>query len=152
MKKLPMDQFLLNTGVGLASFPSASTDCVKAKWTSAMDQYFLELMLDQIRKGNKTDNTFSKQAWKDMLTLFNAKFCSQFGKYVLKRRYRKLFQYYSDMKSLLERKGFSWDGKHHKIVAEAGVWNRYIKVYVNPIGLLIYSFMFVLTTVGVGAP
>ncbi|KAJ6876851.1 hypothetical protein NC651_029765 [Populus alba x Populus x berolinensis] len=94
----------LNFDAGMGGFPSESTNCVKAKWTSAMDRFFLELMLVQVKKGSKSNNTFSKEAWKDMLTLFNAKFCSQYGKNVLKRRYKKLFKYYCEMRSLLERK------------------------------------------------
>jgi hypothetical protein len=95
-----------NVDAGMGGFPSESTNCVKAKWTSAMDRFFLELMLVEVKKGSINNNTFSKEAWKDMLTLFNAKFCSQYGKNVLKRRYKKLFKYYCEMRSLLERKVF----------------------------------------------
>lgn len=93
-----------------------------------MDQYFIELMLDQLKKGNKSDKTFSKQAWNDMLTFFNAKFCSQYSKNSIKRRYKKLFKYYTDVRSLLKRKEFSWDEEQCMIVADDSAWDKYIKV------------------------
>ena len=83
-------------GVG-STIPTASGECPKIEWTPAMDQYFIELMLDNLRKGNKSKNTFNKQAWNDMLGSFNAKFCFQYGKGFLRRRYRKLLKHYSDV-------------------------------------------------------
>lgn len=126
---------------------------VKTDWTPAMDRYFVELMLDQLKKGHKMDKTFSKQAWKDMLTLFNAKFCSQYGKTFLKRRYKKLFKYYSDIRSLLERKGFSWYERQQMIVAEDAAWEKIIKVqYHLYLYASIYLFYFILAVMDVGTP
>lgn len=94
-----------------------------------MDQYFMELMLKQKEKGNKLENTFTKQAWTDMLALFNAKFSSDYNKRVLRHRYRKLWKYYSDLMTLVKQKGFSWDEKREMLVADDDVWEAYIKVY-----------------------
>ncbi|KAJ9180208.1 hypothetical protein P3X46_008483 [Hevea brasiliensis] len=116
-------------GLNIGCIAPASSERVKTDWTLAMDRYFVELMLEQLKRGNKRDRTFSKQAWKDMLTLFNAKFCSQYGKSFLKRRYKKLFKYYSDIRSLLERKGFSWDGRQQMIVADDALWEKIIKAH-----------------------
>ncbi|XP_038718028.1 uncharacterized protein LOC120011071 [Tripterygium wilfordii] len=91
-----------------------------------MDRYFIELMLDQLNKGS---NTFKKQAWEDMLNSFNAKFCLQLGKRILKQRYEKLLKYYSDIRSLIEQKGFSWDENQQMVVAEDGAWDKYIKAH-----------------------
>ena len=93
-----------------------------------MDRYFVKLMLDQLKKGNKINNIFRRQAWKDMLTSFNIKFSSQYGKKVLKHRYKKLLKYYTTVRSILEEKGFFWDDKQQRIVADAVVWDNYIKV------------------------
>lgn len=93
-----------------------------------MDQYFIELMLNQLEGGNKLDNTFSKQAWTDMLTLFNSKFGQQHSKRVLRHRYKKLWKYYDDVKSLLKQDGFSWDDSQQMIVGGDDVWDAYGKV------------------------
>lgn len=93
-----------------------------------MDQYFIELMLNQQGGGNKPDNTFSKQAWTNMLTLFNSKFGQQHSKRVLRHRYKKLWKYYIDVTSLLKQNGFSWDDSQQMVVGGDDVWEAYIKV------------------------
>jgi virulence-associated protein VapD len=99
----------------------------KTEWTLEMDQYFVEIMVDQIGRGNKTGNAFSKQAWIDMLVLFNARFSGQYGKRVLRHRYNKLLKYYKDMEAILKEDGFSWDETRLMISADDAVWDSYIK-------------------------
>lgn len=104
-----------------------SKETSKTEWTPVMDQYFISLMLDQIGRGNKTGNAFSKQAWTDMLALFNARFSGQYAKRVLRHRYNKLSKYYKDMGAILKQYGFSWDETLQMIAADDAVWNSYIK-------------------------
>ncbi|CAL9233942.1 unnamed protein product [Arabidopsis halleri] len=99
----------------------------KTEWTTEMDQYFIEIMVDHIGRGSKTGNAFSKQAWTDMLVLFNARFSGQYGKRVLRHRYNKLLKYYKDMEAILKEDGFSWDETRLMIAADDAVWDSYIK-------------------------
>lgn len=126
--KTTFTDYLVIVGVGMNSLVPASKEHSNKDWTLAMDRFFMKLMLAQLRKGNKVRNTFKKQAWQDMLTLFNGKFGSTYNKSFLKHRYKKLLRYYTDMKGLLEVKGFSWDEKQQKIAADSYVWDNYIKV------------------------
>ncbi|XP_048324377.1 uncharacterized protein LOC107411969 isoform X2 [Ziziphus jujuba] len=119
----------MNFAVGVNSLATASKEQPKTDWTPAMDRYFVKLMLDQLKKGNKINNAFKKQAWKDMLTMFNTKFGSQYGKNFLKQRYKKLLKYYTDVRDLLLEKGFSWDEKQQMITADSDVWDYYIKAH-----------------------
>lgn len=115
--------------VGVNNLVAATKERPKTDWTLAMDRYFIKLMMDQLRKGSKVNDTFRKQAWIDMLNLFNEKFDSQYGEKVLRRRYKKLFKYYTNLRSLLDENGFFWDERQQRIVAEDVVWDNYIKVY-----------------------
>ncbi|CAN1140440.1 L10-interacting MYB domain-containing protein [Linum perenne] len=117
----------LKLGVSAGSVPQSGNGSLKTEWNAEMDQYFIELMLDQIGRGNKVDGTFSKQAWTDMLSLFNAKFCTQHLKRVLRHRYKKLLKYYNDLNVLLGEVGFSWDQTQQKIIASDNIWDSYIK-------------------------
>lgn len=92
-----------------------------------MDQFFIELLVDQLSRGNKVDNSFTKKAWTDMLVIFNTKFGSQHGQRFLKKRYEKLLKYYCDI-TVLVKEGFSWDEKEQMLAADDSVWNTYIKV------------------------
>ncbi|KAF4361793.1 hypothetical protein F8388_018959 [Cannabis sativa] len=123
----------MNMGVGFAigvsNLGPTTKERSKINWTPAMDHYFLKLMLDQLNKGNKIDIDFRRQAWKNVLTLFNTKFSCQCGKRILKHRYKKLFKYYTDVRSILEEKGFYWDEKQQRIVADAIHWDNYIRAH-----------------------
>ena len=101
----------------------------RTDWTLEMDQYFIELMLDQVGRGNKVANTFNKEAWTDMLALFNAKFGPQHGKRVLRHRHKKLSKYYTDVTNLLKHGGFSWNETQQMIIADDHVWDAYTKVH-----------------------
>lgn len=92
-----------------------------------MDHYMLDLLVDQVNKGNRVGQTFITTAWNEMVTAFNAKFGSQHSKDVLKNRYKHLRRLYSDIKFLLEQTGFSWDTRRDMVVAEDGIWNTYIQ-------------------------
>ncbi|KAF2313038.1 hypothetical protein P3X46_019255 [Hevea brasiliensis] len=118
-----------NIGDTIGNFAPSNNEHPRTEWTAAMDQYFIELMLDQIVKGNKAGSTFNKQAWTDMLASFNAKFGPQHGKRVLRHRYKKLLKYYGEMKVLLKQNGFTWDETQQMIVADNDVWDTYIKAH-----------------------
>ncbi|KAF3446171.1 hypothetical protein FNV43_RR11350 [Rhamnella rubrinervis] len=120
---------VINFGDGMSSLAPLSNERSRTDWTTDMDQYFIALMLDQVGKGNKILNTFSKQAWTDMLALFNAKFGPQHGKRVLRHRYKKLWKYYNDVTFLLKQDGFSWDETQQMIVAEENVWDGHTKAH-----------------------
>ncbi|XP_031288021.1 L10-interacting MYB domain-containing protein [Pistacia vera] len=105
-------------------------DRMRTVWTPEMDQYFIDLMLEQLSKGNRFDDPlFSKRAWKQMTSLFSAKFKFQYRKDVLKNRYKTLRSLYKAIKSLLEQKGFSWDEMRQMVTADNNVWEEYIKVH-----------------------
>ncbi|XP_065633538.1 L10-interacting MYB domain-containing protein isoform X2 [Quercus suber] len=105
-------------------------DRLRTIWTPEMDRYFIDLMLEQVGKGNRfDDHLFSKRAWKHMTSLFNVKFKFQYEKDVLKNRHKTLRNLYKAVKNLLDQKGFSWDEKRQMVTADNYVWDEYIKVH-----------------------
>lgn len=106
------------------------SDRLRTIWTPEMDRYFIDLMLEQVGKGNRfDDHLFSKRAWKHMTSLFNSKFKSHYEKDVLKNRHKTLRNLYKTVKNLLNQKGFSWDEKRQMVTADNEVWDDYIKVH-----------------------
>uniref|UniRef100_A0A5B6YGW0 Myb/SANT-like domain-containing protein n=1 Tax=Davidia involucrata TaxID=16924 RepID=A0A5B6YGW0_DAVIN len=106
-----------------------SSDRSRTYWTPTMEHYFIDLLLDHMHRGNRIGHTFNKQAWTDMVTVFNAKFGSQYDKDVLKSRYTSLWKQFNDIKNLLDQSGFSWDDAQQMVVADDYVWDAYIKAY-----------------------
>lgn len=104
------------------------SDRTRVSWTAAMERYFIDLMLDQLHRGNRLGHTFNKQAWTDMMTLFNLKFGTKFDRDALKTHYSVLWKQYNDVKILLEQNGFYWDDSRKMVIAEGNTWDAYIKV------------------------
>ncbi|EXB95722.1 hypothetical protein L484_007472 [Morus notabilis] len=108
----------------------SGSDRLRTVWTPEMDRYFVDLMLEQVNKGNKfDDHLFSKRAWKHMTSLFNSKFKFQYEKDVLKNRHKTLRNLYKAVKNLLDQTGFSWDDTRQMVTADNDVWDEYIKVH-----------------------
>ncbi|CAH1453346.1 unnamed protein product [Lactuca virosa] len=104
-------------------------DRSRTYWTPTMERYFVDLMLEHMNLGNRVGHTFNKQAWNDMLAVFNAKFGSQYDKDVLKSRYTNLWKQFNDVKIMLSQSGFSWDETRNMVVADDYIWDSYIKAH-----------------------
>lgn len=112
----------------MGSQTAMSNDRSRMNWTPLMERYFIDLLLEQLHKGNTVGHTFNKQAWTEMLTMFNANFGSQCDKDVLKSRYAILWKQFNDVNNLLCHIGFSWDADHQMVIADDFSWDAYIKV------------------------
>ncbi|XP_018471009.2 uncharacterized protein At2g29880 isoform X2 [Raphanus sativus] len=116
---------------------------LRTVWTAEMDQYFIELMLEQVKKGNRfDDHLFSKRAWKLMSSSFTAKFKFPYGKDVLKNRHKTLRNLFRSVNSLLREDGFSWDDMKQMVVADNSVWDVYLKGHPNSRSFRIKSVPF----------
>ncbi|WCJ22271.1 hypothetical protein M5689_004367 [Euphorbia peplus] len=105
-------------------------DRLRTIWTPEMDRYFIDLLLEQVSKGNKfDDHLFSKRAWKHMTVLFNIKFNFQYEKDVLKNRHKTLRNLYKAVTKLLDYEGFSWDHNRQMVTADNDVWDEHIKMH-----------------------
>ncbi|CAN6481523.1 unnamed protein product [Victoria cruziana] len=101
----------------------------RADWTTARDQFFIELLIEQAAKGKKTDVGFVKEAWKSVCLSFNRKFNLNYTIIQLKSRYKKLKTQYGMVKTLKSQNGFGWDDAVKVIFADEDVWERYIAAH-----------------------
>ncbi|XP_062112380.1 L10-interacting MYB domain-containing protein-like isoform X2 [Humulus lupulus] len=106
-------------------------DPKRIDWSESMGQFFTELLLEQVHKGNKIGRVFKKKSWVCMISSFNAKFGVQYSRYVLKNRYNILRRHYSNIQTLLGQKGFNWDKAQKKVVADDVIWDHYVKEHPN---------------------
>nr|XP_043627368.1 uncharacterized protein LOC122598980 isoform X2 [Erigeron canadensis] len=107
----------------------SNKDRSRTYFTPTMERYFVDLMLEHMQKGNRDGHTFNKQAWNDMLAVFNAKFGSPYDKDVLKGHYATLWKKYNDVKSILGQGGFSWDEARSMVVADKNIWDSYLEAH-----------------------
>jgi hypothetical protein len=107
-----------------------------------MDRYLIELLQDQVLRGNKIGHGFVAEAWIAMVRLFNAKFGSHYDKDALRNRYKHLRRQYNDIKVLLDQSGFSWDETGEMVTAEDYVWDSYTKVNCHLLVLVSFRYLF----------
>lgn len=116
-------------------FPSDIGSTIGARsrtyWQPPMDRYFLDIILDQVKKGNQVDGLFRKQAWTEMIALFNAKFGFEYEVDILKNRYKTLRKQYNVIKKLLELDGFAWDDARQMVTADDRIWQDHIKAHTD---------------------
>ncbi|KAL7205170.1 hypothetical protein ACSBR2_018157 [Camellia fascicularis] len=80
----------LNIGEGKEAQAPSFSNCTRTYWILPMDHYLIDLLLDQVLRGNKIGHAFITQAWNEMVKSFNSKFGSHCDKEVLKNRYKHL--------------------------------------------------------------
>ncbi|XP_010243131.1 PREDICTED: L10-interacting MYB domain-containing protein-like isoform X2 [Nelumbo nucifera] len=112
---------------GMENQATPNGDRPRTKWTSVMDRYFIDIMIEEVHKGNKIRNTFRKKAWEDMVSLFNTKFGLQLDKEILRNRSKKLRLKCNAVKTLLAHNGFHWDDSRKMVKADDHVWDEYLK-------------------------
>ncbi|KAL2510511.1 hypothetical protein Adt_16111 [Abeliophyllum distichum] len=100
-------------------------------WQPPMDRYFINLMLDQVKKGNQVDGLFRKIAWTEMIALFNAKFGFDYEVDILKNRYKTLRRQCTVITNLLELDGFAWDDARQMVTADDRIWQDHIKAHTD---------------------
>ncbi|KAL7231279.1 hypothetical protein ACSBR2_009528 [Camellia fascicularis] len=99
----------------------------RAKWTAPLTKILVDLMVDQIHKGNRQNHSFGKKAWKCTSDDFHKKTGLKWDKEQLKNRYAVLRRQYSIVKLLLDQSDFKWDETTGTIMAEDEVWDKFIK-------------------------
>ncbi|KAK4262046.1 hypothetical protein QN277_027658 [Acacia crassicarpa] len=99
----------------------------RARWTTPLTKILVDLMVEQLHKGNKQSNSFNKKAWKYICDEFYSKTGLKWDKEQLKNRYSVLRKQYTTVTSILELSDFNWDDATGSIIATEEVWAEYIR-------------------------
>lgn len=110
-------------------------------WTNQMDNYYVDLMLEQVCSGNKTGSTFTDHAWASMVASFNKTFGLACDKDLLESRYLSLMNEYNDVRHMVDHKNVTRGGIHQSMATDGEVCEMRIKVPVYlPVPLMINGF------------
>ena len=74
-----------------------------------MDCSFIDLMLEQLHRGNKIGHRYNAQAWTRMNASFKNKSELLCDKDVLKDQYWSLMKEYTNITDILNYNGFAWN-------------------------------------------
>ncbi|XP_042488357.1 uncharacterized protein At2g29880-like [Macadamia integrifolia] len=99
-----------------------------AKWSQANVDTLIVLMVEEVKKGNRTTSTFNKAGWNNIANNFKEKIGVNYAIIQLKNKVNKLRQDYSQFKKLLETTGFGWDTASRTCtVDDESIWESHIK-------------------------
>ncbi|XP_077249355.1 uncharacterized protein LOC143888845 [Tasmannia lanceolata] len=98
-----------------------------ASWSSGDTDIFIDLMVEEVEKGNRCTKTFSKKSWEDIQTKFYQKTGCNYTLLQFRNEFKKLRKDYTEFKKLLEVTGFTWDPMANCVTAEDSVWDTYIQ-------------------------
>ncbi|KAK7259947.1 hypothetical protein RIF29_25581 [Crotalaria pallida] len=96
-------------------------------WTSEMDNCLIEVLADQVEKGNKVDNILKPAAFAAALKVLNEKFSMYLTKEHIKNRLKTWRKQFKVLKEILAHRGFVWNETQKMVIANNSVWNDYIR-------------------------
>lgn len=99
------------------------------RWTSEMDESFIDALLEETAKGNRPDNTFTTSAYDNMVQSLTTAFGSHITKNHLKNRKKTLSVRFAELYDLFNGlSGFSWSPMTKLFEADDQVWNDLLEV------------------------
>ena len=102
---------------------------VVAKWNHKEEKVLVELMVEQVKKGNRPTTTFSTKAWNEIIDEFYRRTGNKYTKSQFVNKFNKLRLVYREFKKLRDiPTGFGWDPVTKTVTAPDDVWDHYLKV------------------------
>ncbi|XP_042490728.1 L10-interacting MYB domain-containing protein-like [Macadamia integrifolia] len=87
-------------------------------WNEAEVKAFINHMVENVRKGQKTNSTFTKVGWDNIKKGLEQEFSRPFAREQLRNKMNKLRRQHNSFRRLLEMMGFGWDANARTATAE----------------------------------
>ncbi|CAN6479106.1 unnamed protein product [Victoria cruziana] len=110
--------------------PVTSYGRKKLNWTPLMDRYFVSLMVEEVHRGTRNNDSFSTHGWNRIEREFQKRFGAHFHRDSMRARLEILRKQFNCMKTLCEERGFVWNPERQMITAtDESLWDDYTKVH-----------------------
>lgn len=97
-------------------------------WPDFVTKAFIDIMVDEVTKGNMPNGVFHNRTWTSMTTKLSSITNRSFKAGQLKAKMHRLRAMYREFYSLLQNTGFGWNAETNTVTASEEVWRNYIKV------------------------
>ncbi|XP_031259694.1 L10-interacting MYB domain-containing protein-like [Pistacia vera] len=104
------------------------TEADPATWTVLEEKIFIQLMVKEVHKGNRSTTTFSRKGWKSIEQEFRARTSKRYNNCQLRNKFNQLRTRYHDFSKLLQEPGVNWDPVLNTVSAPENIWELYLKV------------------------
>ncbi|XP_057956182.1 L10-interacting MYB domain-containing protein-like [Malania oleifera] len=98
-----------------------------ATWTALEEKIFIQLMVKEVHKGNRSTTTFSRKGWKHIEQEFVEKTRKRYNNSQFRNKFNQLRTRFHDFSKLLKEPGVSYDSLLNTICASENVWESCIK-------------------------
>ncbi|KAI5424576.1 hypothetical protein KIW84_030672 [Lathyrus oleraceus] len=96
-------------------------------WPDFVTKAFIDIMVDEVTKGNMPNGVFHNRTWTSMTTKLSSITNRSFKAGQLKAKMHRLRAMYREFYSLLQNTGFGWNAETNTVTASEEVWRNYIK-------------------------
>lgn len=115
--------------VGIMQMTSEITDVEDAgTWRGNIERIFIDIMINEVNKGNMAAGTFNTNTWRRMLLEVNSQGKRNFNLKQLKQKFNRLRATHRDFSNLLKHTGFSWNAETNTVTALEETWQNYTRV------------------------
>lgn len=97
-------------------------------WPDLLTKAFIDIMVDEVTKGNMPNGVFHSRTWTSMTARLNAATNRSFSVKQLKQKMHRLRAMHREFSLLLQHTGFGWDAETNTVTASEEVWQNYIRV------------------------
>jgi hypothetical protein len=100
-------------------------------WPDLVTKAFIDIMVDEVTKGNMPNGVFHIGTWISMTTRLNSITNCSYKKEQLLEKMHGLRAMFHEFYSLLQNTGFKWNAETNNVTASEEVWQNYLKVWFN---------------------
>ena len=97
-------------------------------WKGNIAKIFIDIMVNEINRGNMDSGTFSTTTWRRMSLKVSSQGERIFNLKQLKQKFNRLRATHHEFFDLLKHTGFGWDVETNMVHALEETWQNYIQV------------------------
>ncbi|KAK2383259.1 hypothetical protein QL285_070729 [Trifolium repens] len=98
-------------------------------WPDLVTKAFIDIMVDEVTKGNMPNGVFHIGTWISMTTRLNSITNCSYKKEQLLEKMHGLRAMFHEFYSLLQNTGFKWNAETNNVTASEEVWQNYLKTH-----------------------
>ena len=97
-------------------------------WPDSVAKAFIDIMVDEVTKGNMPNGVFHSRTWNSMTVRLNSMTNRSYKKEQLKAKMHRLRALYREFYLLVQHTGFGWNAETNTVTASEEVWQNYLRV------------------------
>lgn len=110
-------------------------------WNDAIESYFIELIEDEVKKGNRPTTTLTKPAWNFVKQKLKERTKKDYNQDQIKNKYNQLRARWKDFSKLLEETGIGYNAVTFQVSALEPVWKKLYEVILKQQALKVLKFI-----------